>query len=107
MTKIYITSSKTIKELRARRGFSVSELAEAANISMKFLYNIESGKAGFSAKVLFNIANALNVSCDFILTGNDNNSMRPILEAIKQFDENEQKYLEKIILEIIQIKSSK
>ena len=61
MTKIYITSSKMIKELRVRRGYSVSELAEAADISTKFLYNIETGKAGFSAKVLFDIASALNV----------------------------------------------
>ena len=107
MKKIYLTSSKTIKTLRTRRGYSVSELAEAADISTKFLYNIEAGKSGFSAKVLFNIASALNVSCDFILTGNDNNEVDMIIETIKQFDKNEQQYLERILLEIIQMKSSK
>lgn len=107
MKKIYLTSSKIIKTLRIRRGYSVSELAEAANISTKFLYNIEAGKTGFSAKVLFNIAKALNVSCDFLLTGNDNHEENTISEMIKQFDKNEQRYLEKILVEIVRIKTKK
>ena len=105
MTQIYLTSSKIIKSLRTRRGYSVSELAEAAEISTKFLYNIEAGKAGFSAKVLFNIAKVLNVSCDFILTGYGNNEMSTIVEIVKQFNETEQKYLERILLEMVQMKS--
>ena len=101
MKKIYLVCSENIKKLRMRRGYSVSQLAEAANISTKFLYEIEAGKVGFSAKVLFNIANALNVSCDFILKGKDSNEMTVIVETIKQFDKNEQRYLEKILLEMI------
>ena len=107
MTKIYVTSSKMIKELRVGRGYSVSELAEAADISTKFLYNIETGKAGFSAKVLFDIANALNVSCDFILTGNVENEISTIVETIKQFDETEMRYLERILLDIARMRANK
>lgn len=107
MTKIYLTSSKNIKTLRIRQGYSVDELAEAANISTKFLYNIEAGKAGFSAKILFNIAKALNVSCDFILTGEGSNEGSMIIEIIKQFDESEQRHIEGILLSIIQMKSDK
>ncbi len=107
MTKIYVTSSKMIKELRVRRGYSVSELAEAADISTKFLYNIETGKAGFSAKVLFDIANALNVSCDFILTGSTENEISTIVETIKQFDETEVRYLERILLDIARMRANK
>lgn len=107
MKKIYLTSSRNIKTLRIMQGYSVSELAEAANISTKFLYNIEAGKAGFSANVLFNIANALNVSCDFILTGKKDTETSIIIESIKQFDESEQRCLERILLNIVQIKSNK
>ena len=107
MTKIYITSSKMIKELRVRRGYSVSELAEAADISTKFLYNIETGKAGFSAKVLFDIASALNVSCDFILTGNTINEVGTIVETIKQFDKTDLRYLERILLDIARMRANK
>lgn len=105
MTKIYLTSSRTIKILRIRRGYSVSELAEAADISTKFLYNIEAGKTGFSAKVLFNIARALNVSCDYILTGKDNSDLCTVVEIIDQFDNSEQKNIEQILLEIIKMKT--
>ena len=104
MTKIYLTSSKNIKTLRIRQGYSVDELAEAANISTKFLYNIEAGKAGFSAKILFNIAKALNVSCDYILTGKENNDESVIVEMVKQFNKSEQRHLEGILLNIVQMK---
>lgn len=107
MTKIYITSRKMIRELRVKRGFSVSELAEAADISTKFLYNIETGKAGFSAKVLFDIASALNVSCDFILTGNASNEVGTIVETIKQFDKTDLRYLERILLDIARMRANK
>lgn len=107
MTKIYLTSSRNIKTLRIKQGYSVDELAEAAEISTKFLYNIEAGKAGFSANVLFNIAKALNVSCDFILTGDGSNDGSIIIEIIKQFDESEQRHIEGILLSIIQMKSDK
>lgn len=42
----YKIPSKRIREIRLQRDFSVSELAEAANISTKFMYKIEEGKAG-------------------------------------------------------------
>ena len=107
MTKIYLVSSKNIKTLRIKQGYSVDELAEAADISTKFLYNIEAGKAGFSAKVLLNIAKALNVSCDFILTGSETDDESIIIEIIRQFDRAERKYLERILLNIIQMKLDK
>lgn len=102
---IYNKSSKRIKELRIQRGYSVSELAEDANISTKFMYRIEEGKAGFSAKVLLDIANALNVSCDYILRGSENNDMATLGETLKQFNKNEQIAIERILLEIVRIKA--
>ena len=40
-----------------------------ADISEKFLYEIEMGKKGFSATTLMNICDALEVSLDYIMTG--------------------------------------
>lgn len=104
---MYSISSKIIRTLRISQGYSVSELAETADISTKFLYNIEAGKTGFSAKVLLNLAKALNVSCDFILTGKESNDGSIIIEIIKQFNVSEQKHLEGILLNIIQMKLDK
>lgn len=102
----YKISSKRIREIRIRRNYTVSELAEAAQISIKFMYRIEEGKAGFSAKVLYNIAKALNVSCDYILCGQDFNQLNTIDQTIVQFSEKEQQSIEKILLEIKNIKNS-
>ncbi len=60
-----------IRELREIQCFSREELAEKADISAKFLYEIERNRKGFSAEILYRIAKALSVSCEYIMTGED------------------------------------
>ena len=56
-----------IRKLRESRHYTREVLAENADISAKFLYEIETGKKGFSAETLCKISRALCVSCDFIM----------------------------------------
>ncbi len=58
-----------IRELREIQNFTREALAEKADISAKFLYEIEAGKKGFSADILCRISKALSVSCDYIMLG--------------------------------------
>lgn len=58
-----------IARLRNKIGLSQEVLSGLAGISAKFLYEIECGKKGMSAYTLYHIARALNVSADYILTG--------------------------------------
>lgn len=51
------------------RGYSREKLSENAKISVKFLYEIETDKKGFSAHTLVNLSEALGVSTDYIMTG--------------------------------------
>ena len=44
-------------------------LAEDAEISSKFLYEVEKGRKGLSAESLLKISKTLSCSCDYILTG--------------------------------------
>ncbi len=60
-----------IRELREIHKYTRENLAEKINISAKFLYEIEKGKKGFSAKTLYKISNALSVSSDYIMLGED------------------------------------
>lgn len=69
MTTIYENAGKRIMSVRMNKGYSREALAEAAFISSKFLYEIETGRKGFSAEVLYHISNALEVDCDYILSG--------------------------------------
>ena len=58
-----------VRKTRESRGLTREKLAEAADIDTKFLYEIETGKKGMSAKTLTSIALALNVSLDAIALG--------------------------------------
>ena len=46
-------------------------MAEKVDISSKFLYEIETGKKGFSADTLCRLSKALSVSCDYIMWGEE------------------------------------
>lgn len=60
-----------IRELRELQHYTREGLAEKVDISAKFLYEIEVGKKGFSADTLGRIAQALSISCDYILFGEE------------------------------------
>lgn len=69
------TPGKRIQELRfAHNKMSREKLAELADISTSFLYEIETGKKGFSANVLERLADALDVKTDYILRGTVSNA---------------------------------
>lgn len=58
-----------IRRLRENLHMTREALAEKADVSAKFIYEIENGNKGFSAATLYRLANSLNVSCDYILHG--------------------------------------
>lgn len=60
-----------IRELREIQSYTREALAEKVDISSKFLYEIETGKKGFSAEVLCRLSRALSVSCDYIMLGEE------------------------------------
>lgn len=77
-----------IRELREAQNYTREAFAEKICISAKFLYEIETGKKGFSADTLIKISTALSVSCDYILYGEykehySNENVMRILENMK------------------------
>lgn len=58
-----------IAYLRVTNNYTREAFAELIGISTKFLYEIETGKKGFSANTLYKIATSFGVSCDYIITG--------------------------------------
>ena len=52
MKKIYYDAGNRIRYLREKQHYTREQLAEMADISPKFLYEIESGQKGFSADTL-------------------------------------------------------
>lgn len=60
-----------IRSLRESRRLSRKDLAARAGLSAGYLYEIESGRRKFSAETLCRIAEALSVSCDYIMRGKE------------------------------------
>lgn len=69
MSKVQI--GERIRELREFQNYTREGLAEKVDISAKFLYEIETGKKGFSADTLCRLSQALSVSCDYIMYGQE------------------------------------
>lgn len=66
---MYSEVGARIYELRTVKGYTRSGFAEKINLSPKFVYEIETGKKGFTVEVLYRISKALDVKCDYILAG--------------------------------------
>lgn len=60
-----------IRELWEIHNYTRERFAEKVDISAKFLYEIETGKKGFSVEILYRISKALSVSCDYIVQGEE------------------------------------
>lgn len=60
-----------IRELREGHCYTREWFAEVVDISSKFLYDLETGKKGCSADVIYRISKALSVSVEYLMTGED------------------------------------
>lgn len=69
ISAVYIEAGERIYQLRKAKGYTRDYLATKTNLSTKFLYEIETGKKGFTAEVLYRLSDALEVKCDYILAG--------------------------------------
>lgn len=69
VSSVYVKAGERIEQLRKTKGYTRDFLANKTNISTKFLYEIETGKKGFTAEVLYRLSDALEVKCDYILVG--------------------------------------
>ena len=58
-----------IREIRKIKGLTLEQLAERAEISANFLWEIEQGRKGMKVQNLAKMAAALHVSADYLLFG--------------------------------------
>lgn len=63
------TIGNRIKDIRTKRGLTQAQLCLKAHISKGFLSDIENDKRNIGSQKLLEIANALDVSVDYLLTG--------------------------------------
>ncbi len=76
------TIGKRITYIRKERGLSQEKLAELADISTQYISIIENDKKNMSVAVLTKIADALNVTTDFIIYGREAANENLIINSI-------------------------
>lgn len=104
MEELYKKSGQRIHTVRNMRGYTREELAELAGISPKFLYEVENGKKGFSGAVLYYICKALDVSCDYILSGDSRHEYdKELIGVLELFEKDKSDHLANILREIHEI----
>ncbi len=90
MNSFYNNAGARIRNLREINRYTREQFAEKADISPKFLYEIETGQKGFSADTLYRISKALSVSCEYILSGdNQNEYSEEVLDLLKLFNSSQ------------------
>lgn len=104
MVNIYKEAGERIMLTRSMRGYTRESLAELAGISSKFLYEIERGRKGFTAKVLYDICRVLKVNCDYILNGNESIAYNQrIISLLDLFDKGQTEKLGNVLKEIYEL----
>jgi transcriptional regulator with XRE-family HTH domain len=66
-----VTLGERIRAKRLERGWTQDELARRAGISKGFLSDLENNKRGVNADTLLDVAQALGVSIDYLMTGSE------------------------------------
>ena len=74
---------KRIREERLKKGLTQEQLAEKVDISLNFMSLIENGK-NMSVQTLINLANALDVSIDYLLNDSQKFCEDRIVDQISQ-----------------------
>lgn len=106
MNSFYNKAGIRIRKLREINRYTREELAELADISPKFLYEIETGQKGFSADTLYRISKALSVSCEYILSGenqDDYNEEVEVANILKLFNDSQMRKLSQMLKLIYEI----
>ncbi len=87
-----------ITELRKRIGWTQEELAENADLTPQFVSYAESGKRAMRPENLLKLSKALNVSADYLLTGDlVDKDLLIFSEKLSKLEPSQIKIIENII----------
>lgn len=90
-----------IREIRETMYLSREKFSEKCDISTSFLSDVERGKKSLTAKTIFKICTACNISADYIVLGHKKGFDKDIgIEVLNSFNEEQLEHIVKILTEI-------
>ena len=96
--EINIQIGERIKEARQKAEYTQEKLAEAINVSVQYVSDLERGKVGASVSTIIKICNTLSTSSDFLLLGSKKTNRFPAIESLLlTLDDNQLKIVEDAI----------
>lgn len=107
MTDLYTDAGKRIRKIREIKGLTRAVLSEEANISVRFLQQIETNQKGFSARVLWDIAKVLGVSGDYIMCGKENEVYQEVIcQMLSEYGLEQLQYVYEILKNVNELRNS-
>lgn len=99
-----ILMGQRIKEQRILNGLTREQLAEKADITPRFCYDIELGCKNMSLQTLCKIAAALSIPTDYLIFGahSEEDEYIPITALVQTCPPRDLKHLEQIVSHYIQ-----
>lgn len=90
-----------IREIRESMHLSREKFSEKCDISTSFLSDVERGKKSLTAKAIFKICAACNISADYIVLGHKKGFDKDIgIEVLNSFTVEQLEHIVNILLEI-------
>ena len=99
-----VEMGERIKKQRLLHGYSREALAELADITPRFCYDLELGLKKMSVNTLCKLSSSLHVPVDYILFGpvSENDKLQAITGIIETCPPNKLEHLEQIISHYVQ-----
>lgn len=99
-----VEMGERIKKQRLLNGYSREKLAEMADITPRFCYDLELGQKNMSVNTLCKLSDSLHISTDYILFGSSDSSdnFDSILGLIKTCPLDKLDHLEQIVSHYVQ-----
>lgn len=104
---MYKAIGNRIYNLRCEHQYTRAYLAGKVHISPKFLYEIETGRKGFTVQVLTNLASIFGTSCDYLIRGISEETSDPksrIYKTLDLFDHEEQEKIATLLRAVYSFK---
>ncbi|MCI7180517.1 MAG: helix-turn-helix transcriptional regulator [Schaedlerella sp.] len=99
-----VEMGERIKKQRLLNGYSREKLAEMADITPRYCYDIELGLKNMSLNTLYKISDSLNISTDYILFGaqNEADEYLAVISIVRSCPADRLKHLEQIVSHYVQ-----
>lgn len=99
-----LTVGLRIREIRETYQMTQAEFSEKCGLSESFLAAVEGGRKGITAKTLYKICTAMNVSANYFIQGRDNGfETDSLIELLDSMDKHSRESALRILREFADV----